>query len=99
VAAATVAQFVGIDVERMSVSARALLEPPPERTVTPFDARTNPLALEQSAVIEHTRAQLRALERSYFPRFYLQGAACSRGTGAELNGGRLGGLNQLAPNY
>jgi len=81
------------------VSGRALLEPPPERTVTPFDARTNPLALEQSAVIEHTRAQLRALERSYFPRFYLQGAAYSRGTGAELNGRRLSGLNGLAPNY
>ena len=99
VAQATVAQFVGGDAERISVSARALLEPPPERTVAPFDAAVNPLALEQIAVIEHTRAQLRALERSYFPRFYLQGAAYSRGTGAELNGRRLGGLSGLAPNY
>jgi outer membrane protein TolC len=99
VAQATVAQFVGLDAERISVSARALLEPPPERTVAPFNAAANPLALEQSAVIEHTRTQLKALERSYFPRFYLQGAAYSRGTGAELDGRRLGGLNGLAPNY
>jgi outer membrane protein len=99
VAQATVAQFVGVDAERISVSARALLEPPPQRTVAPFDAAANPLALEQSAVVERTRAQLRALERSYFPRFYLQGAAYSRGTGAELDGRRLGGLNGLAPNF
>jgi outer membrane protein TolC len=99
VAQATVAQFVGVDAERISVSSHALLEPPPERRVAPFDAAANPLALEQSAVIEHTRAQLRALERSYFPRFYLQGAAYSRGTGAEPNGTRLGGFNGLAPSY
>jgi outer membrane protein TolC len=37
------------------------------------------------------------LERSYFPRFYLQGSAYARGTGAELNGSRLGGANGLAP--
>ena len=41
------------------------------------------------------RAQLRILERSYFPRFYLQGSAYARGTGAEVNGTNLGGLNGL----
>jgi outer membrane protein TolC len=55
------------------------------------------VALEQNAAIEQARAQLRALERSYFPRFYLQGAAYARGTGAEMNGQNLGGLNGLAP--
>ena len=99
VARATVSQFVGLDPPRISVSASGLLQLPPERTVAPFDAAGNPFALEQSAVIERTRAQLRALERSYFPRFYLQGAAYARGSGAELNGTRLGGLNGLAPNF
>jgi outer membrane protein TolC len=47
--------------------------------------------------VEQVRAQLRALERSYFPRFSLQGAAYARGTGAETNGMILGGLNGLAP--
>jgi outer membrane protein TolC len=41
---------------------------------------------------------LRALERTYFPKFNLQAAAYARGTGAELNGNRMGGLNGLGPN-
>jgi outer membrane protein TolC len=40
---------------------------------------------------------LKTLERSYFPRFFLQGAASARGTGAEVSGNNLGGLNGLAP--
>ena len=64
-----------------------------------MDAARNPLAAEQSAAIEQLRAQLRTLERTYFPRFFLQGSAYARGTGAELNGSRLGGLNGLAPNF
>jgi outer membrane protein len=48
-------------------------------------------------VVEQDRAQLRALERSYFPRFALQAAAYARGTGAEVTGTNLGGLNGLAP--
>jgi outer membrane protein TolC len=42
-------------------------------------------------------ARLRVLERSYFPRFFLQGSAYARGTGAETNGRILGGLNGLGP--
>jgi outer membrane protein len=41
---------------------------------------------------------LRVLEMSYFPRFYVQGSAYARGSGAETNGTRLGGLNGLGPN-
>jgi outer membrane protein TolC len=43
------------------------------------------------------KAQLNATEHSYAPRFLLQGAAYARGTGAETDGNRLGGLNGLAP--
>jgi outer membrane protein TolC len=64
-----------------------------------MDTSSNPVLVEQNAVFEQARAQLRALERSYFPKFYLQGSAYARGTGAESNGGRLGGLNGLGPNY
>ena len=65
--------------------------------MVPLDTAANPLSLEQNAVVEQLKAQLRILERSYFPRFYLQGAAYARGTGAEINGNNLGGLNGLAP--
>jgi len=98
VARATVAQYTGLEPARIAVSAPALLQLPPEESPSPPDPSANPIALEQNAVVQQAQAQLKALTRSYFPRFYLQGAAYARGTGAELDGKLLGGLNGLAPN-
>jgi outer membrane protein len=98
IARATLAQFTGAEPSQIAIAMARLAELPPERTVAPLDTAANPIAIEQHAVIEQAQAQLRALERSYFPRFYLQGAAYARGTGAELNGQNLGGLGGLAPN-
>jgi outer membrane protein TolC len=95
---ATIAQFTGGQPSQITILAPSLLQLPPERTVPALDPAVNPIAMEQNAVIEQAQAQLRALERSYFPRFYLQGSAYARGTGAEVNGRILGGLNGLAPN-
>jgi len=97
VARAMVAQFVGLEPARISIAAPGLLQPPPEQNPAPLDMAVHPLAREQSAVVQQAQAQLHALERSYFPRFYLQGAAYARGTGAETDGRLLGGLNGLAP--
>jgi outer membrane protein TolC len=97
VARATVSQFVGMEPARIAISAPGLLLLPQEQNAPPPDTAAHPLALEQNAAIEQARAQLHALERSYFPRFYLQGAAYARGTGAETDGKILGGLNGLAP--
>ena len=98
IARATLAQFVGGEPNQINISAPGLLQLPPERPVTALDTASNPVSIEQNAVVEQEQAQLRALERTYFPRFYLQGAAYARGTGAELDGRILGGLNGLAPN-
>ena len=98
VSRATLAQFVGSDPSQIAVATGGLVRLPPEAAPTSLSTAVNPLAVEQSAVVEQARAQLRALERTYFPRFFLQGAAYSHGTGAELDGQRLGGLNGLAPN-
>jgi outer membrane protein TolC len=97
VARATVSQFVGVEPARIAISAPGLLQLPPEESQSAPDAASHPMSVEQHAVVAAAQAQLRALERSYFPRFYLQGAAYARGTGAELNGRLLGGLNGLAP--
>ena len=99
VARATLAQFTGIEPARVDVTTGALAQLPPEQTPAPLNTAANPLVVEQNALVDQARAQLRILERSYFPRFYLQGAAYARGSGAELNGERLGGLNGLAPNF
>jgi outer membrane protein len=97
VARATLAQFVGAET-KIAIAAPNLLQLPPDNNVSPLDPASTPVALEQAAVVEQAQAQLRALERSYFPRFYLQGSAYARGTGAEVDGKILGGLNGLAPN-
>jgi outer membrane protein TolC len=98
IARATIAQFTGGEPAQIAISAHALTQLPPERAGPRPDAAANPIAAEQNAAVEQAKAQLKALERSYFPKFYLQGSAYARGTGAETNGTNLGGLNGLAPN-
>jgi outer membrane protein TolC len=94
---ANLSRFVGLEPAQITVDAPKLLQLPPERSAATLDTAANPLSMEQNAVVEQLRAELRILERSYFPRFALQGAAYARGTGAEVNGTNLGGLNGLAP--
>jgi outer membrane protein TolC len=98
VSRATLAQFTGVDPSTISVVPGGLTRLPPDNPPARLDTAQNPSALEQSAAVEQARAQLHALSRTYFPKFYLQGAAYARGTGAETDGQRLGGLNGLAPN-
>jgi outer membrane protein TolC len=97
VARATLSQFVGLEPGQVALDVGGLVRLPPEQDVGALDPAKNPIAQEQNAAVEETVARLRALERSYFPRFYLQGAAYLRGSGAEINGRILGGLNGLAP--
>src|ERR1700730_11179974 len=97
VSRATLGQFIGTDPRQIATG--SLVQLPPEQVPPALNAESNPMMIEQNAVVEQARAQLRAVERSYFPRFYLQGSAYARGTGAETNGERLGGLNGLAPNF
>ena len=97
IARATIAQFTGGDPSQIALVATGLAQMPPERAALSPDANANPIAAEQNAAVEQAKAQLKALERSYFPRFYLQGSAYARGSGAETSGDILGGLNGLAP--
>ena len=96
-ARAGLAQFTGGNPAQLAISAPALLQMPTERAASPLDPAANPRMVEQTAAIEQARAQLKAIERTYFPRFYAQGSVYARGTGAELDGERLGGANGLAP--
>jgi len=97
VARATLAQFIGGEPDQITISAAALLNLPPNPSPAPTDFKSNPVVLEQNAVIQQAQAQLKALERSYFPKFSVQGAVYARGTGADVDGARMGGFNGLAP--
>ena len=97
VAKAVLTQFIGIDSQQVILTAPKLRELPPEQGLPAFDSARNPVVAEQSSLIEQRKAELRVLEKSYAPHLFAQGSAYSRGTGAEVDGRRLGGLNGLAP--
>lgn len=97
VARANLAQFTGGEPAQLAIAAEPLLRPAPLDGPVAAGSASNPALLEQNATVEQARAQLHLLERSYFPHFYVQGAVYARGTGAEVDGSRLGGVNGLAP--
>jgi outer membrane protein TolC len=98
VARSTVAQFVGLSPSQLNVIPGKLADQlPPDRPEPPLDAAANPVAIEQNAAITQAQSQLKAIERTYYPQFLVQGLAAARGTGLLSDGSRLGGLNGLAP--
>ena len=97
VARAVLAQFVGVDPAQITLAAPKLLQLPPSPAPPPFNTAANPIAVEQNAAVEQAKAQLNILDKSYYPRFFTQGSAYARGTGAAIDGTRLGGVNGLTP--
>jgi outer membrane protein TolC len=97
IARANLARFTGGDPAQLAIAPQPFLRLPEGRAAPSLNPAANPFLVEQNAVIDAARAQLKVLERSYFPRFYAQGSLYARGTGADTNGVRLGGLNGLAP--
>ena len=98
IARANLSRYVGVDPSQLTLSASRLLQMPADsEPVWPLDLSVNPVAREQDSAVEQSKAQLRLLDKSYFPRFLVQGSLYARGTGAELKGDIEGGLNGLAP--
>ncbi len=94
---AALGQLLGIDPGQVAALPGNLLSLPRDVEPPADQLANNPIAQEQNAAVLEARARLKALERSYFPRFNLQGTAYSRGSGALPNGVTLGGLNGLGP--
>jgi len=97
VARAVLAQFIGIPPQQVTVAEGRLLQPLPQQPSSSADLTQHPFAVEQNALIDQKRAELRVLEKSYVPKFFTQGSAFARGSGAQTDGSRLGGVNGLAP--
>src|SRR2546426_276240 len=97
VARAVLAQFVGVDPAQITLAAPKLLQLPPSPAPPQFNTAANPIAVEQNAAVEQAKAQLNILDKSYYPRFFTQGSAYARGTGAAIDGTRLSGVNGLTP--
>ncbi|WP_051978345.1 TolC family protein [Edaphobacter aggregans] len=95
---ATLKKFQSATVATLSPQERLLTTIPVTSGDVPFNPTTNPVMAEREAATAENEAQLRSIRRSWAPQFNLEGAAYGRGTGAEIDGGRLPGANGLAPN-
>ncbi len=83
IARVSLAQMVGV--EPGTLSPGRLLETPPELP-TEAGATQHPRAQEQLAAMDEVKSREAALNRAWFPKFQLQGAAFGRGTGARTDG-------------
>jgi outer membrane protein TolC len=98
VARAALAQLLGIPLEAITVEPGPMLQLPPAPEVPRANVAEHPVAVAASAAVHEVEARERALDRSYFPRFYLQGASYARGTGIQADGRTGGAASGLGPN-
>ena len=98
---AALGQVLGVAPQTITIDAGVLLKVPSEAPIAAPAAGAiaqHPLAVAQSAAIEEVKAREKALDRSYFPRFNLEGTTYARGTGVDPNGVTGGAASGLGPN-
>jgi outer membrane protein len=94
VARAELADLLGIPTANVVLDTGLLLRIPPAG-MPRRDLASHPEAAAQNARAQEAAAQVRAADRSYYPRFNLQGSISGRGTGANLDGSFAGGATGL----
>jgi outer membrane protein len=94
VARAELADLLGIPTANVVLDTAPLLQIPPAGMAAPNIA-SHPEAAAQNARVQEATAQVRVADRSYYPRFNLQGSISGRGTGANLDGSFAGGATGL----
>ncbi len=75
----------------------SLLGPPPDGSPLATPLANNPVAEAQHARVEEAQAQVHVLDRSYYPKFYLQSSVYGRGSGWDPAGKFEGGTAGLGP--
>jgi outer membrane protein TolC len=98
VARAALAQLLGSKPETISIEPGPLLQTPAAPQVPDAAATQHPLAIAREATVTEIKAREKALDRLYYPRLYLQGAAFARGTGIQPDGRTGGVASGLGPN-
>jgi len=96
---AALAQVLGVPPSEIAVQPGKLLDLPPESSALPVAAPTeHPIAAAQKQAVAEVQAREKALDRSWYPRFNLEGALYARGTGIQPNGATGGAASGLGPN-
>ena len=96
---AALAQLLGRPAQEILPAPGALAGLPPDALhETPPGTAHHPLAVVQNAAVEEVKAREKALDRSYFPRFSLQGTSYARGSGIQPDGTTGNAASGLGPN-
>jgi outer membrane protein len=95
---AALAQLLGVQPQTVTIQSGPLLQLPSEQQIARFEAPNHPVAIAQNLAIEEVKSREKVLDRSYFPRFYLQGSTFARGTGIQPDGRVGGAASGLGPN-
>jgi outer membrane protein len=95
VSRAAFADMLGISSVAVEVDPGRLLVTAPQESLPALPLSSHPAAAAEHAQVEQTKAQERAVERSYVPRFFTQASLSGRGSGANPDGTLATGLNGL----
>jgi len=78
---AALADILGLPDVSVEVTEGPLLGPPPQESTQTPSVTNNPAAEVQRARVKEAEAQVHVLDRSYYPKFYLQSSVYGRGSG------------------
>jgi outer membrane protein len=81
----------------VEVSEGPLVAPPPNASPQTTTLASNPTAELQQARVKEAQAQVHILDRSYYPKFYLQSSVYGRGSGWDPAGKFEGAASGLGP--
>jgi outer membrane protein len=95
---AHLANLLGIADASVEVQGDGLLAATPAGSAETTSLSKNPVAVAQRNRVEESQSLVRALDRSYYPKLYLQSVVMGRGSGFDPAGKFLGGTEGLGPN-
>lgn len=83
---ATFAELLGISGSKIAINADSLLASPPTSYASESPLTEHPAAQVANSHVFETKAREKAISKSYYPRFNLQGSFSARGSGANPDG-------------
>ena len=94
---AQLADILGIANQVVEVRESVLVGAPPASASAAASVALNPFAQVQHARVQEEQSLVHALDRSYYPKLYLQSVVMGRGSGVDPTGKVLGGTEGLGP--
>jgi len=91
------ADILGIAGQVVEVRESVLVGAPPASAPAAASVALNPFAQVQHARVQEEQSLVHALDRSYYPKLYLQSVVMGRGSGVDPTGRFLGGTEGLGP--